>query len=151
MSDNWIRIIPEVPDFVPDAQRQERAVSYLRSIAPAADDVAASMTDHLAFIDCGGNFESVACPSCRSALDLKQWRAWMDEDFDGKGFTLTPRAMVCCAARHTLHELKYEFPQGFARFELAAMNPNVGQLSMEQRSRFEVILNCPVRVIYQHL
>ena len=59
--------------------------------------------------------------------------------------------MRCCGAQHTLHDLAYVWPQGFARCDVCAMNPNIGKLSDDQRSRFEEILDCPVRVIYEHL
>ncbi len=151
MSDNWIRIIPEQPDFVPDELNQQRAVSYFRTIAPEADEIETLVNDHIVFVDCGANFETVACPSCGTEIAIDMWLGWMEEDFDGKGFTLKSYAMPCCGVRHTVPELIYDWPQGFARFELSAMNPELGELSQEVRSRFQEILGCPVRIIYQHI
>jgi hypothetical protein len=131
MSDNWIRVIPEQPDVVLDEERQQRAVSYFRTIMARTAEVRASINDCIVFFDCGGNFESVACPSCETSIDIDLWHDWMNEDFDGEGFTLKEHAMSCCGAQHTLHELRYEMPQGFGRFELCAMNPNLGELSEE--------------------
>jgi hypothetical protein len=151
MSDNWVRIVPEDPEYVPDQARQRQALEYLRTIAPRADEIAASAEDHIVFRDCGSNFEHVTCPSCGTHLDPDEWGEWMDADYDGAAFILAPRAMKCCGASHTLHELRYELPQGFGRFELSGMNPGFSSLSAEQCQRFEALLGCRVRVIYRHL
>ncbi len=75
----------------------------------------------------------------------------MEADYDGTGFQLIQQRMPCCGARHTLHDLAYEWPLGFSRCDICAMNPGLGKLSDEQRARFEAILGCRVRVIYEHL
>ena len=151
MSDHWIRIIPENPDFVPDDASQQSAVSYFRRLAPNADDVRVTSSDRIVFKDCGGNFESIACSACGADFEVEQWQDWMDEDYDGEGFILTERPMPCCSARRTLQQLRYSFPQGFGRFEVSAMNPQLGELSEEQSNQFQQILGCPIRVIYRHL
>jgi hypothetical protein len=151
MSDNWIRIIPEQPDLVPVEERQQRAILHLRTIVAQTAELRAFTHDQIVFVDCGGNFESVVCPSCGADIDIDSWQGWMDEDFDGKGFTLSKHAMSCCGAEHTLHELRYQLPQGFGRFEVSAMNPDVGELSEDQIALLEQILGCRVRIIYQHI
>ena len=151
MSDHWIRIIPEDPDFVPDNASQQSALSYFRRLAPKADNLEVSSSDRIVFKDCGGNFESIACSACGADFALEQWHNWVDEDYDGEGFTLTEHPMPCCGARRTLHQLRYSFPQGFGRFEVSAMNPQIGELSEEQCDHFQQFLGCPVRVIYRHL
>ncbi len=120
-------------------------------VAPGACAITTSTEDHIVFYDCGSNFEHVSCPSCGTELDTKEWQEWMDSDFDGIGFALMERGMRCCGAQHTLHQLRYEFAQGFGRFTLSTMNPGFSGLSAEQRMQFEVLLGCEVRVIYQRL
>jgi hypothetical protein len=85
-------------------------------------------------------------------IELGQWQDWMDQDFTGKdqGFALAQHAVPCCGARHSLHDLNYDWPQGFCRFNVCAENPGIGKLSVAQCARFAGILGCPVRVIYQH-
>lgn len=152
MSDNYIHIIPEQAGFVPEEARRQEAVSYFREIGPKADEITASVTTNLQFIDCGQNFEEIRCPSCKAVVQLKWWQEWMNEDFSKKdGFILRQRKMPCCGARSTLHELAYDWPQGFARCDIRAMNPNFGKLSATHRTRFETILGCPVRAIYGHI
>jgi len=151
MSDDYIHIIPEELGVVPEQSKREAAVSYFRKIAPRADEVNSSVSDHLQFIHCGGNFGKICCPSCGAEIDMERWQEWMDEDYSDKGFTLMTHPMPCCGAQHALHDLAYDWPQGFARCDVCAMNPKLGKLSDEQRSQFEAILGCPVRVIYEHL
>jgi hypothetical protein len=74
----------------------------------------------------------------------------MDEDF-GNGFMLASYATPCCDVRCTLHELVYEWPQGFGRFVLDAKNPNIGKLQDKYKQELERILGTKLRVIYQHL
>lgn len=107
-------------------------------------------SDRLEFIHCGQNFGRILCPSCGSEIDVQLWQEWMDQDYGENGFTLAQHSVQCCDAQHTLHELAYEWPQGFARSGVRATNPGVGKLSDEQLARFETILGCPVRVIYEH-
>lgn len=137
---------------MPDEAKGQSAVVYFESIAPEADEVAVSRSERLEFIHCGANFGKILCPSCGTLIDLKAWQEWMDQDFQGKakGFVLSRRALPCCAASVSLHDLKYEWPQGFARFSISAQNPNIGRLSQEHRRRFEQLLGTSVRVIYEH-
>src|SRR2546423_4494500 len=152
MSDNYIHIIPEQAGFVPEEARQQEAVSYFRKIASKADEIMASISANLEFIHCGENFEEIRCPSCKAVVELKWWQQWMNKDFSKKdGFILRRRKMPCCGSRHTLHELVYDWPQGFARCDIRALNPNLDRNFTRHQSQFEAILGCPVRVIYGHI
>ena len=147
MSDTWLRIIPDQPNFVPDQDQQQQALAYLRTVVVPDAEVHTSVKEQVDFLDCGVNFEGVSCPSCGAEIGIDVWQDWMDVDYDGRGFVLGEHMMPCCGARHTLHELRYDRAQGFGRFELIAMNPPIGELSKEQRDRLEQMLGCPVRVI----
>jgi hypothetical protein len=74
----------------------------------------------------------------------------MDEDYTD-GFKLSQYAVPCCGAKVTLHELEYRWPQGFGRFALDVMNPNIGELDDKYKREFEEILEGKLRVIYQHI
>lgn len=151
MSDDYIHIIPHEPGVVPDEAKQQAAVSYFRSIAPQASEVGSTVSDHLEFIHCGANFEKICCPACGAEIEIGLWQDWMDRGYSNEGFTLVKHSMPCCGAHHTLHDLAYEWPQGFARCDVRAMNPYIGELSVEERARFEAILGCRIRVIYEHM
>jgi hypothetical protein len=145
MCDDYVYIIPEEPDLVPDEAKRQNAVAYFRGIAPKAAEVAVSVSDAVEFIHCGQNFGKISCSACGAVIELGEWQDWMDQDFTGKGqgFVLSQRALPCCGVHHSLHNLNYEWPQ--------AESPGIGKLSGEQSARFAHILGCPVRVIYQHI
>lgn len=150
MSDSWIAMIPENPKFIPEAAKQLRARDRFAEIAPEAEEIEIKISEKVQFFDCGGNFERILCPLCRSEIPVEWWQDRMDEDYDD-GFKLASYATPCCGGKCTLHELVYEWPQGFGLFALDAMNPNIGKLEDKHQREFEEILGTKLRVIYQHI
>jgi hypothetical protein len=150
MSDNWIALIPEDPTFIPDPREHSRARDRFVEIAPEADEIKIKVCDSVEFFDCGCNFVRILCPWCRSEIPVQWWQDRMKEDYRN-GFMLEKYASPCCKKLHTLHELVYDWPQGFGRFALDAMNPNVDRLDERYKKEFEEILGTKLRVIYQHL
>lgn len=150
MSDDWIVIIPEDPRFIPDQPNRDRARDRFTQIAPHASEIEAKVFETVQFFDCGANFERSLCPTCRSEIPTAWWQDRMEEDY-GDGFKLVSYPMPCCGTRSTLHELVYDWPQGFGRFALDAMNPNIGMLEERYKFEFEEILGTKLRVIYQHI
>jgi hypothetical protein len=150
MSDNWIALIPEDPRFIPDPANQSRARDRFAEIAPDADEIEIKVCERVEFFDCGANFESILCPSCRLEISVAWWQERMDEDYKD-GFLLAKYPTPCCNALKTLHELVYEWPQGFGRFALDVMNPNIGKLDEKYKEQIEEILGARLRVIYQHI
>ena len=152
MSDNWIILIPENAGYVPPEPKQKLATAKLRELPPKADEVNVEVTEKIRFEDCGGNFESIACPDCGETIEMEWWQERMGEDFGEDGdFKLKPMKLPCCGKDRTLHELRYNFTQGFTRFSLVTMNPNIGEMPKEGIAVFEKILGCPLRVIYRHM
>lgn len=150
MSDNWIALVPEDPRFLPDAAKQQRARDRFAELAPEADEIEIKVSENVVFFDCGGNFEHICCPSCGAEIPVEWWQNRMDEDHDD-GFKLAAYAAPCCGKKSTLNDLVYEWPQGFGRFSLDAMNPNIGKLDDKYKREFEKILGTKLRVIYQHI
>ncbi len=151
MSDNWIILIPEDSLFVPTAASQQLAEDRLRRLAPHADEVRSQVSHSIKFHDCGVNLEKVSCPHCGCYINQGWWQDAMDQDFDGTGFKMHDQVLPCCGAKATLHGLKYYFQQGYGKYSLEAMNPDLGELTSSQAHDFEVILGCTLRVIYQHI
>ena len=149
MSDDWIRLVPDDPRYVPERDLRARAKARFAEIAPAAE-IDVEVSDAVAFFDCGTNFARVRCPSCVAVIPVEWWQAWMDADYDG-GFRLASQALPCCGARHTLNDLIYEWPQAFGRFVIEAMNPNIGALKEEHKREVEGILGTKLRVVYRHI
>ena len=146
MSDNWIIVIPEDPQYLPEAERQSRACKRLSEMAPCADQIESKVCDEVTFFDCGANFERVLCPDCRTDISLEWWQSRMDDDYR-KGFKVARYATPCCGSLRTLHELDYDWAQGFGRFALQARNPNIGKLDDSQKEELETILGTKLRAI----
>ena len=150
MSDNWIIVMPEAADYLPSEEAQRQAVVFFEQLAPAADEVKAEATAGVRFIDCGANFERVLCPDCGAEIEMGWWQDWMGEEAE-TGFPLRRISLRCCGATRNLDELRYDWPQGFARFSLEAMNPGIRDLTEEHLKTFEEILGCRVRKVLQHV
>ena len=149
MSTHWTILISEDPHYVPSPDRQEQARKRFAEIAPEADAIEIEIEDEVSFVYCGENYERTLCPSCGSEIDHGWWHDTIRQDYDG-GFKLDKYATPCCGAAHTLHELTYEWPQGFGRFALSAKNAR-GRLDEKYRQEFEHILGTPLRIIYRHM
>jgi hypothetical protein len=147
VSSHVVVIIPERCGEIPDEEAERRARAVLAEV-PTLRDVDARRDDGLRFVDCGENFESVRCPSC-GADAMAWWGDAMDRAWTGDAFGDLAITTPCCAARTTLHDLRYDFTQGFARFQLRATNHD-GALAPDVVARIERALGCPVRVVYAH-
>jgi len=150
MSDHWIGIIPLDPFFVPSDDAIAQAENFMADLMPEAEEIKGEITDSVRFRDCGANLEAIRCPFCATELSSEWWSEQMSDDWDD-GFDLRPVNLPCGHLVGSLNDLRYDFDQGFSRFILDAMNPNIGVLSPADVQRFEAILGCPVKVIYQHI
>ena len=148
MSDRWIILIPRDPHFIPDESSQEAAVAKFAEIAPRVLGIEAVNYDPVAFVDCGRDFETVWCPACGAQLYMDWWEETMESDFsEENGFQLKEYPTPCCGEPATLNALSYEWPQGFARFALKALDPDHDYLSGEEIEEFESILKTPLMQI----
>ena len=150
MSDNWIIVIPEDPGFMPAITSQTRARDWFEHIAPNAEGIEIKISDTVEFFDCGANLERILCPSCGTEVSLEWWQQMMDDDYES-GFKLQKYPTPCCSSSHTLHDLNYEWPQGYGRFALEVMNPGIVKLGDALIRELEQVLGCRLRVIYQHI
>lgn len=151
MSDNWIALIPKDPRYIPTESQRRRARDRFLELAPEADEIEIKVSNTIQFFDCGTNLVSITCPSCHATIADEWWQGRLDDDADKGGFKLATYVTPCCSSEHTLHELIYEWPQGFGRFAIDAMNPNIGKLNAQAIAEFEEILGTTLHVIYQHI
>jgi hypothetical protein len=149
MSDHFIRFIPLDPRLVPGEKAQAAALALLRAVAPDADEISSETEDHIAFRDCGENFERVRCPGCGTEIEIATWQGWMARDYTERGgFRLEPVATSCCGKRETLNDLVYDMPQGFSRYVLTGMN--LGRdLPSRVMAELGKTLGCRLRMIHQ--
>ena len=62
MSDTYLRIIPDDPNFVPSAEREATVRQLLMALLPGTE-IVAKHSEEVQFIDPGENFERVMCPT----------------------------------------------------------------------------------------
>ena len=106
------------------------------------------MTAEVRFVDCGDNFETVACPRC--GADLGEWWSVVMEAAHEQRFRDLRATPPCCGYTQSLNELVYAWPMGFARYTLEAINPGVGSLPEAVIARLETALGSPLRLIWAH-
>jgi hypothetical protein len=97
------------------------------------------------FVDCGENFERAICPACGGDPGLD----WLGTLYEGNGLRLAVVELPCCGTRAHPNEVRFEWPCGFARFQIAARDPSVAQLSGEQLHQIASALGLPVRQVLQ--
>ena len=145
VSDDIVKLVPRDPEFVPGAEAQGAAHASLTRFLPLADEVSCRVSDSPQFIDQGENFERVRCPMCGAELE-DWWTGAMEAAYDGRGFPSLAITVPCCGSKSSLNELTYDWPAGFARFELRALNPGA-ELKKEQMAEIEQLLGCPLLVV----
>jgi hypothetical protein len=151
MSGFHYRLIPTVPSYVPEAPAREAALERLKSFVSGARQVTAEVREHVEFVPAMGNFETVSCPVCGAVLDDAWWVQAMDAAYSESGFTDLRVTLPCCGATSSLNDLKYHFPQGFARFVLSAVEPPVSDLDDWQVRELEELVGCTLRKIWVHI
>ena len=150
MSENWFRLIPTDPSYVPGESQRARAKRALRAILPGADAIEADVFDQVEFVDPGpSNFESVECPVCKAPLPMAWWQEAMDRAYKDHFIDLTITT-PCCSAVSNLNDLEYEWPAGFARFVLEARSPGVPNLDPSDIADLEPVLGCSLRLVRAH-
>ena len=151
MSDSYYKLIPTIPDYVPDVRARRAALARLRVFVPDAQAVSAEVREHVEFVPAMGNYETVSCPSCGAVLDDNWWVQAMETAYGEQGFADLRVTVPCCGAATSLNDLTYHFPQGFARFVLSAFEPHIADLEAWQVRELEDILGCKLRKIWVHV
>ena len=100
------------------------------------------------FVDQGENFERLLCPACGVELSVAWWQQTIDRS-EEKDFEDLSVVTPCCGTSTSLNELRYEWPAGFGRFVLRALNPGK-DLSDEAIERLERVLDCKLRKIWAY-
>jgi hypothetical protein len=149
VSDNWTIFIPEQPDHVPSVENQKRAEGMLGELCPGAAEICVEVADQIRFEHCGQNFGTITCPNCGQKIEMAWWNERMSDDFsEDRSFKLQSFKLPCCGVLRRLHDLKYEWSMGFAKFAVKVRNANIGLVPSEFLSAMEAAAGCPLRVIY---
>src|SRR2546423_647474 len=155
MSDNILSIIPADPGWQPTSEAADAAMAVLRRLVPQLDGFVTTESrttwhERVAAVECGANLERIECPACQNAIDVEWWADLLEERF-GIGFTNLAVTVPCCGAEVSLNDLRYDWPCGFARFELEAWNPNRDWLTADELAQLAAALGCDVRQVLAHI
>lgn len=149
MSDNFLRIIPQTPDALPDEDATQSALILLAAMIPDRESLHFKSFPEIQFVDQGGNFERVLCPACKRDV-TEDWPDWFDESAKSHFARRIVRTM-CCGAESDLNDLVFEWPAGFSRQVLEVMNPNPATWLLEsEQKRIESAWGIQVRQILAH-
>ncbi|MFE7332898.1 hypothetical protein [Streptomyces sp. NPDC057565] len=155
MSDDVLSIIPSDPRWQPDHDAVDRVIALVEELTPgAADgvDVEIDVTWHdvVTVVDCGGNLENIGCPLCQASIDTEWWGDLLEAHCED-GFATLATEVPCCGGSTTLDALEYDWPCGFARFEIAIWNPERLWFSEEELTALADRLGHPVKQIRAHI
>lgn len=149
MSEDILQLIPTVPAYVPSETSRFLARQRLASWFPDAEKIADHVTEDVEFIDPGTNLERILCPACGKELAILWWHEAMDRAFQEGHVAHLSVVVPCCGITHSLNDLCYEWPAGFARFVLEIRDPGY-DLSEEHVHLLEQDLQCTLRTIWAH-
>lgn len=154
VSDNYMRLIPTTPTWEPVAEAAELATRYVASLfagpSDSADEVAHEFYGEVVVIDSGVNTESAKCSSCGASVDL----AWVFEVINERAEDLSKLDVVLpsCGETSSLNDLEYDWPMGFASFEICVLNGNRDQYELhpDELERVGSLLGHQVRQVLAH-
>ena len=159
MSDNYLRLIALDPAFVPERSAAIEAEAFIRQALPKADAIEAEYYSKPIFIDQGSNLDAVICPRCGKRLDfgiapdgeaLVEWFSDIVARFDETPPENTTVSMACCGAVVPFPELHFDWPAGWASFEISALNPGIVSVPEALVAQIEAILGCKVTCVWAH-
>jgi hypothetical protein len=154
MSDSYLRLIATDPGWQPSTEAARQAVTAVTALVPGADAVEVEFFDEVTFIDQGANLERILCPACHQELDSDWWGEEMARsssgEFGDQTFANLAVTTPCCSTQTNLNELLYEWPAGFARFEIAVLNPQRGWLEPHELAPVANALGHPVKQVMAH-
>ncbi|MFD0854314.1 hypothetical protein ACFQ07_18895 [Actinomadura adrarensis] len=155
MSDDVLSIIPTDPRWQPERAAGERAAALAEELAPGVPDgvdveIEVEWHDAITAVDCAQNLVRIGCPHCRGSID-RDWYGDLLEANVENGFATLDVEVPCCGAATSLDALDYDWPCGFARFEIAIWNPERDWFEEADLARFADVLGHPVRQIRAHI
>lgn len=155
MSDDVLSIIPSDPRWQPNRDAVDRVIALVEELAPGTAngvdlEIDVKWHDVVTVVDCGGNLERIGCPLCQAPIDMEWWGGLLEARSEG-GFPTLAIEVPCCGGSTTLDALEYDWPCGFARFEIAIWNPEHPWFSEEELTALEHRLGHSVKQIRAHI
>ncbi len=148
MSFSYLRLIQTDPHYIPSPDQIRRALAIIAA-NPLGSEPKVKITDDVEFIDAGMNSLGVYCPQCGAEIDLPWWRDdAMDRAYATRFRDLTIKT-PCCGFQTSLNDLRYEWPCGFAKFQISFLDPE-RDLEPAVIERIARALGTPLRKIWAH-
>lgn len=162
MSSDSIKLIPTVPEYVPDKAAQEESVAFLKGLLlpkpHPSSEITANVTEQVEFVDQGANWERIVCPFCATELAIEWWHDAMDKAWE-RHFAGLTTTTPCCNTKTSLNDIRYEWPAGFARFVIEMYEPfsidldgvyQMLEISPDVLDKLQNTLGCQLRIIWVH-
>jgi hypothetical protein len=155
MSDDVLSVIPTDPHWQPEPDAADNAESIVARLCPDTPDgdeveVEVAWHDVPTVVDCGSNLTKISCPLCGSSIDTEWW-ANLLEAHELDGFETLAVEVPCCGGATSLDALEFDWPCGFARFEIAVWNPERSEFDDAELAGIGDALGHPVRQIRAHI
>jgi hypothetical protein len=155
MSDGHIRLIPTDPLWQPSPEDASAAATFMASLFTGSGDTVEQIDpvfyDRVTLIDAGEYTVTITCSHCGGDIAL-DWLGDVVRTNGGVHFDHLDVVVPCCGAWVGLDTLRFDEPIGFARFEIAAMNPVRAQYDLTTAELDQVagLLGHPVVQIIAH-
>jgi hypothetical protein len=155
VSDLYVSLIPTDVTWQPTSAAAAEAEAYVRRLFPDPDgvqqDVTVEFHDRITVVDAGENLQQITCPRCDRDIPL-DWYEDLIEEAEGE-FDSPSVTVPCCETAVALSSLRFDWPSGFARFEIAVVNPARAEyeFTLEEIGGVEAILGHPLRQVVAHL
>jgi hypothetical protein len=155
MSDNVLSVIPADPRWQPEPSRAEQARDLIETLLPVDPDavdpeIRISWHQAITVIDCGANLERITCPHCGTDIDTGWWGDLLEERYEA-GFDDLSVVLPCCGRGTSLTDLTYDWPCGFARFEIEIWNPGRDWFTDAELAAVAKVIGHPVRQVMAHI
>jgi hypothetical protein len=154
VSDSYLRLIPTDKQWQPGPEAAAAATTYVTGLFSGPEDdveeVEAEFHDQVTLIDAGENTTRISCSNCGGDIEVGWFFDLAGEEGEiPGGLDVAP---PCCGAVVVLDSLRYDWPVGFARFEICAMNPTRAgyELDAAELAVVAELLGHPVSQILAH-
>lgn len=148
MADSILKIIPAVPINKLSEKAIVKAVDYLREKVDC-DFIQFQNYETPSFIDCGSNLKNIICPICGKVINFEWWGEEMNHAAQSDFVSLMVQT-PCCKRRVSLNDLIYDFPCGFACWEIDIYNPQE-MIADEILNAIQGILKTDIKIVQAHL
>ncbi|MFI6261676.1 hypothetical protein [Micromonospora sp. NPDC051006] len=155
MSDFYVSLIPTDVNWQPTSAAATEAGAYVRRVFPDPDGVQQDITvefyDRITVVDAGESVQQITCPHCDRDIPT-DWYDDLIEETEGEFDSLIV-SVPCCETAVALDTLKFDWPSGFARFEIAIANPArvEYEFTPDEIDAVEAILGHPLRQVVAHI